>query len=411
VTAAEAPPPSDSRFSVLREAAFRWFSLSRFFGATAMTLLRAAIAYQVYELSGNEISLGNVGLMQFVAAFSMFPLAGPAADSFDRRRVIQLAQLVPMLCSLSLVVLSLQQRVTLPILYAVVALSSLAGAFEQPARASLLPALVSRDNFLRAVPISTILVSLGFASGPPAMGFMSHWAGYAGAYGLHAALVAGSLFSLARLPRVTRLTPAARVTWQAVAEGISFVRRSPIVLGCMTLDMFAVLLGGATALLPVYAKDILRVDTAGYGLLTSASEVGSLAMSILILTLSGLPRAGASLLWTVAAFGAATAAFGLSRSFPLSVALFALVGMADQVSVVLRQTIVQLSTPDELRGRVSAVNFVFIGASNQLGAAESGYLAAATSATFAVVSGGIGAIVVALVVAWRNRPLRSYRLG
>jgi predicted MFS family arabinose efflux permease len=194
-----------------------------------------------------------------------------------------------------------------------------------------------------------------------------------------------------------------------VREGLAFVRRSPVVLGCMALDMFAVILGGATALLPVYAK-MLEVGPRGYGVLTSALEVGALAMSLLLVARRPIDRAGRVLLGAVVVYGLATIVFGLSRSFPLSVAAYAVVGMADQVSVVLRQTAIQLSTPDALRGRVSAVNMIFIAASNQLGAVESGFLAAATSPTFAVVSGGVGCLAVVAWTAWRLPDLRRYRI-
>jgi len=198
---------------------------------------------------------------------------------------------------------------------------------------------------------------------------------------------------------------------RAVREGLAFVRGNPVVLGCMALDMFAVILGGATALLPVYAKEILAVGPSGYGLLTSSLEIGALAMSLLLLIRPAIDRAGPVLLAAVAVYGLATLGFGLSRSFPLSVALYMLAGAADQVSVVLRATAVQLSTPDALRGRVSAVNMIFIAASNQLGAVESGFLAAATSATFAVVSGGIGCLLVVAFTAWKLPELRGYRFS
>jgi hypothetical protein len=196
-----------------------------------------------------------------------------------------------------------------------------------------------------------------------------------------------------------------------VREGLAFVRRSPVVLGCMALDMFAVILGGATALLPVFANEILEVGPRGYGLLTSSLEIGALAMSVALLVRRPVGRAGPALLWAVGIYGLATIGFGLSRSFPLSVALYMLAGAADQVSVVMRQTTIQLTTPDALRGRVSAVNMIFIAASNQLGAVESGFLAAATSATFAVVFGGVGCLLVVAATAWKIPELRRYRLA
>jgi MFS family permease len=293
-------------------------------------------------------------------------------------------------------------------LYAAVALAAVAAVFEAPARWSILPQIVSRELFPRAVAVTSTAIWLAFATGPMLMGFAAAQAGIGSAYGLHAVLVAGSLASLLRLPPLGAAT-IARISWDAIREGLVYVWRSPVVLGCMTLDMFAVILGGATALLPIYARDILSVGELGYGLLSASLELGALAMSAALIVLPGFRRAGGALLGAVAVYGVATIVFGLSRWFPLSVLAYMVAGMADAVSVVLRGTAIQLSTPDALRGRVSSVNFIFIGASNQLGAAESGFLAALTSATFAVVSGGVGCLLVVALVAWRMPALRRYR--
>jgi hypothetical protein len=196
---------------------------------------------------------------------------------------------------------------------------------------------------------------------------------------------------------------------RSIVEGLTFFRRRQVVLGCMALDLLAVIFGGAAALLPIYANDILHVGPRGYGLLSSSLEIGALATSLVLVIVPPIRHAGRALLITVGAYGVATMLFGLSRWFPLSIAAYMLVGVADQVSVVMRSTIVQLSTPDELRGRVSAINMMFINASNQLGAAESGFLAALTSAPFAVVSGGAISIVVAAAVAYLLPELRRYR--
>ncbi len=401
----------ESRFAVFREAPFRWFAISRLFSGTAMTLFGSAVAWHVYDLSHSPGQLGLIGLIRFVPSLALSLPAGAVADSLDRRRLIQLAQVVPMLCSASMCAITLAGGASLPVLYAAVALASIAGVFEQPARASMLPQLVSRERFPRAVTLMATLLFLGFATGPVLTGVTTARAGIAAAYALHAALVLGSISSLARIPKLPALANPARVTWRAIVEGLRYVRHNQVVLGCMALDMFAVILGGATALLPVYARDILRVDADGYGLLSGSLELGALLMSGVLVFLPGFRRAGLALLWSVVAFGLATAAFGVSRSFPLSVAFYMMVGMADAVSVVLRSTVIQLSTPDELRGRVSSVNFIFIGASNNLGAAESGFLAELTSPTFAVVFGGLGCLVVAALVAWRMPKLRGYRLA
>jgi MFS family permease len=200
------------------------------------------------------------------------------------------------------------------------------------------------------------------------------------------------------------------VTLQAIREGLTYVRRQQVILGCMTLDMFAVIFGGANALLPIYANDILHVGASGYGLLTSSLEVGALITSLLLIVAPRITQAGRALLIGVAVYGIATVVFGLSRSFPLSVIAYMIVGIGDQVSVVMRATAIQLSTPDELRGRVSSVNMVFIGASNQLGAVESGFVAALTNATFSVVSGGIGCLIVLAIVVATLPKLRRYRI-
>jgi MFS family permease len=401
----------ESRFAVFREAPFRWFATSRLFSGTAMTLFGSAIAWHAYDLSHSPAQLGLLGLIRFVPSMALSLPAGAVADSFDRRRLIQLAQVVPMLCSATLCAVTLAGGASLPVLYAAVALAATAGVFEQPARASMLPVLVTREQFPRAVTLMSTLLFLGFATGPVLTGFATGRGGIAAAYALHAALVLGSITSLAKLPPIAAVANVSRVTWSAIVEGLAYVRRNKVVLGCMTLDMFAVILGGATALLPVFARDILRVGADGYGLLSGSLELGALAMSGLLVFLPGFRRAGLALLWAVVAYGLATIAFGVSRSFPLSVACYMAVGMADAVSVVLRSTAIQLSTPDELRGRVSSVNFIFIGASNNLGAAESGFLAELTNAPFAVAFGGAGCLVVAAVVAWLIPELRRYRLG
>jgi hypothetical protein len=201
------------------------------------------------------------------------------------------------------------------------------------------------------------------------------------------------------------------VSLRAIREGVAYVRSQPVLLGCMTLDMFAVIFAGATALLPVYAEEILRVGPRGFGILSAALEAGALLMSVVLMVRPPIRSQGRALLIAVALFGLATIGFGLSRSFWLSVGLYMLAGMADEVSVVMRSTIVQLTTPDALRGRVSSINMIFIGASNRLGAMESGFVAALTTATFAVVSGGVACLAVAAVIAARVPALRRYRLG
>jgi MFS family permease len=389
-----------------------WIYLaSRFCSATAMTLLRSTIAWHVFDLSSSAFSLGLIGLVNIVPAFGLTLIGGAVADAYDRRKISRLAQL-PMIASVgALGVASATDSVSLPLLYAVSFAVACSGAFDAPARQALLPNLVPLAAFPRAVTFSSTAQALAFASGPGLGGIAIAAGGVELAYGLYAVLVALNAIGLGFV-RVVRETGDRRApSWRAVREGIEFVRKSPVVWGCMTLDMFAVILGGATALLPIYAADILKVGAKGYGLLSGSLELGALAMSALLVFLPTIRRAGPALLAAVSAYGLATIAFGLSTWFPLSVLVYMAVGMADAISVVLRGTVIQLATPDELRGRVSSLNFIFIGAANQLGAAESGFVASLTSPQFAVVSGGVGCLLVVALVAWRMPELRGYRIS
>ena len=374
-----------------------------------MTLLRSTVYWHVFALSRSEAALGVIGLVQFVPALLLTLVGGAVADAYDRRRVMRLAQL-PLLATASLLFAATREgAISVPLLYAAVFGNAVAMAFDSPARQAFLPSLVPLEAFPRAVTFASTAAALAFATGPALGGLLIAASGVEAAYAAYAVLVAGNLLGLAFVRPLRTIAERRAPSWQAVREGLAFVRESPVVLGCMALDMFAVILGGATALLPVYANDILHVGPRGYGLLTSSLEIGALAMSVLLLVRRPLERAGPALLVAVVVYGLATVGFGLSRSFPLSVALYMLAGAADQVSVVMRQTAVQLSTPDALRGRVSAVNMIFIAASNQLGAVESGFVAALTSAPFAVVSGGLGCLVVLAVVAATMPELRGYR--
>ena len=374
-----------------------------------MTLLRAAIAWHVFQISGSAFDLGMIGLVQFVPALGLTLVGGAVADAYDRRRVILATQATALVCSAVLFVTTQVGAASLPLLYGMVLLAAVASAFESPSRASLLPTLVAREHFPRVVTVAATNQALAFMTGPVLGGFVIAAGGVGAAYGVHVLLIAGSLFGMASLHSPRSPSPTRSVRWEAIREGLVFVRRQPVVLGCMTLDLFAVLFGGATALLPIYANEILHVGARGYGILSASLEMGALAMSLLLVLLPPIRRAGPALLATVTLYGVATIIFGLSRWFPLSVAAYMAAGMADQVSVVLRGTAIQLSTPDALRGRVSAVNMIFIGGSNQLGAAESGFVAALTSAPFAVVSGGIGCLLVVAIVALRIPALRRYR--
>ena len=396
--------------AVLRVPAFRLYSISRVTAGIGQSMLQAIIAWQVYALSGSALDLGLVGLVRFVPALSLSLISGVVVDTYDRRRILLMAQAVPVVTSLVMLAAIATGHATLLLVYGLVFIAGVTSAFEGPSRQSLLPALVPRNLFSRAMTLNSTLQSLSALSGPAVAGALIAWQGIGLSYAAHCCLVLVSMLAL--LPvRVATTNKVGRtgMRLEAVREGLAYLRNRPVVLGAMTLDMFAVLFGGAKALLPIYAVDILHADAAGYGLLTASLDAGALLAAGLMVALPTPTYLGRALLASVAAFGLATIAFGLSRWLPLSILTYAAVGAADQVSVVMRLNTIQLSIPDELRGRVTAVNFVFINASNQIGGLESGVVASLTSAMFAVVSGGIACLGVVGLVAWRIPELRNHQ--
>lgn len=406
-------PPSQSRhdpLAALRIRSFRWFAGSRVLSGTGVTVLQAVIAWQVYEISGSPLQLGVLGLVRFVPALGMSLVGGAVADSYNRRTVLILAQLVPLGCSALLLAATAGGWITLPFIYGLVLVIALASSFENPARQALLPLVVPREIFVNAVAVNTTVQQLGFVAGPALAGVAIARSGVGAGYALHLGLVASSVVLLLFLRARPAEGERRRVSIAAIVEGVQFVRRRQVLLGAMTLDMVAVIFGGAVAMLPIYAEEILEVGPRGYGLLTSSQAVGAFITAVVLVALPPVQRTGRVLLMAVAAFGVATIVFGISRSFPLSLLAYGLTGAADQVSVVMRHTTIQLATPDELRGRVSSVSQVFIGASNQLGAVESGLVAALTNATFAVVSGGLGCLAVTGLIAGKMPELRGYRI-
>jgi MFS family permease len=393
--------------AILRLGPFREYTVSRGANGLATGLLQAVILWQVYAISGSVLSLGIVGLVAFGAALVSSLIGGALVDSYDRRTILLVSQLVPGLGSIAMLAAMASNNVGLPLIYVLVLVTGIAASLEFPARQSLLPAVVPRHLFARALTVNSASSSLTSVTGPAIGGVLIAIGGVGAAYVAHVVLVVIAMLSLAPL-RVHASSGGGRLGMSAVREGLSYVWRRPILLGAMTLDMFAVLFGGARALLPVYAVDVLHVDAFGYGLLSSSLEAGTLVMALLLLVVPIPRRTGRLLLIAVALFGMATVAFGISTWLPLSIAAYGMVGMADQVSMVMRHTMIQLTTPDVLRGRVTGVSSVFISASNELGALESGLVAAATGAVFAVVSGGLACLLVVALIAWRVPSLRRY---
>ena len=409
----DAPEPaagSSGRLAPLREPGFRAFLAARFCSSTGNTLWRAALAWQVFEITGSALQLGVLGLTQFAPTLAFSMLGGAYADAHDRIRIIRWAQRATLLSSAAVCLATATGELNLWILYAAVVSSSVAFAFENPAGSAVLPSLVPLEAFPQAVTVMSSVRNAGRLTGPAAMGFIIHAWGLASAYAVHVALLGISLAFLAFVRAGTRPAPGQRANLAAVREGFVFLRGKRVILGAMLLDLVAVIFGGAVALLPVYATEILDVGPRGYGILAAAIDAGTVGMGLVLIALPPMRRAGLALLVAVGGFGLATILFGVSEYFALSIAALVLAGMSDQVSMVARALILQLSTPDALRGRVNAVNMLFIGASNELGAAESGFLAAATSAPFSVVFGGFACLGALAVAAVAMPSLRRYRI-
>ena len=372
------------------------FWAARVFAALSLQMQTVAVGWQIYELTGSAFKLGLVGLVQFVPAVVLVLLAGSLADRYDRRRIAWLAQSVEAIAGAVLTVGTFGGWLTPNLILAMVFIIGAARAFEQPSVQTLLPNIVSAALLPRAVAASSSATQAAHIIGP-AIGGIFYALSPTLVYAACSVLWIAAGLLIVRV-HIERRTPSREPpSWTMLFGGIAFIRRNPIVLGAISLDLFAVLLGGATALLPIYAKDIFETGPWGLGLLRAAPAVGALTMSV-VLSYSPIARGvGRAMFLTVAVFGIATIVFAISRSFWLSMLALVVLGAADLVSVVIRLTLVQLHTPDEMRGRVFAVNSLFVGTSNQLGEFRAGVMAAWLGAVPAVLIGGVGTLLVVLV--------------
>ena len=414
-------------YAVFRNRDFRLYIIARFIASLGQQMLAYAIGWELYHRTNSALALGLVGLAQMAPMIFCTLPAGHVADSFNRKRIILVAILVLGAASFGLTLISALQAQVFWVYCCLIAIGA-SRTFLWPASAAFLPHLVPRSLFARAVTFNSGTFQLSSILGPMAGGglitlashFLPHPAATVYAANVVASLVCFTLVLLIR--REHKVEKREPVSFKSLAVGFKFVFENRIILGIITLDMFAVFLGGATALLPVYAKDILFTGPVGLGVLVSAMPIGAVVCMLILAQRPQLQKAGRALLWSVVIFGLATIGFGLSKWLWVSFVLLAICGGVDNVSVIVRQTLVQILTPDEKRGRVSAVNSLFIGTSNQLGEAESGVVAYlfgaaighsnATGAMVAVVSGGIGTIIVVIAVALIWPEIRKYgRLG
>jgi MFS family permease len=395
-------PPDSQRaaetgpYGTWRNPSFRLYAASWFLITFGKQIETVAVGVHLYSRTEDPMSLGWLGLVQALPVMLLAIAGGQLADRFDRRRILFCAMLVSSLVSVGLIGVAYWQA-SLQWIYLLLALGATSQALGSPSRAALLPQIVGPVIFSSAVAWNSTVFQIAVMTGPAIGGLiLGAKEDILAAFLAVAACRIGSLVCIAFL----RSRPAERsqetVSIESLLAGVRFVWREKLILAPITLDLFAVLFGGLTYLLPVFARDILQVDARGLGLLRSAEAVGAVTMALLIAHLPPMRRAGFTMLWSVAGFGAATVTFGLSTSFWLSLAMMFVIGALDNVSVVVRHTLVQVLTPDKMRGRVSAVNNVFIVASNDLGGLESGLTAWLVGPVISVVGGGIGTILVVL---------------
>jgi MFS family permease len=431
VSTPEPAPAARDPYAAFRFSSFAFYTIGNFVSIAGRQMLTIAIEWEVYARTHSATALGLVGLVVAVPIVTLSLPAGHLADRFRRKSIILWSQATSALCSISLALISwnhlaiprltillrgndllrsiatLFERhpsfhfddLSLPLFYLVLLISASVRTFGWAARASFFPTLVPRETFANAVTWNSSMFQISCVLGPAIAGFLIVRMGFPFIYGLDAICALVFFFLVLPIQKIREARRVVGTAWSSLAAGIRFVLSKKVILATITLDMFAVLLGGAQALLPIFADQILHCGPIGLGWLRAAPAIGAFIMAVTIAYLPPMRHAGRTLLWCVTGFGAATIIFGASQWFWLSLLMLLLTGVFDSVSVVVRQTLVQLLTPDEMRGRVSAVNNIFIGTSNEFGAVESGLTAALFGPVVSVIAGGIGTILVVLAVA------------
>ena len=406
------PDPASAHLEASR-AAFRYpdfvsYEVARLFIVLSLEMQSVAVGWQVYDITRRALDLGLVGLAQFLPGVFLFLLSGHIADRFDRRYLLLLCYAGFALCSGLLLAISHHGVTSVNTIYGVLVLLGVVRSLSAPAGRALLPQLVPERVFPSAVAWNASVFKTATIMGPVLGGLI--YAFFRGPAAVYATAMAGTgvaLFSMAQIKHRVRIRQPEPLSLSSVLAGFRYVWRQKLILGAISLDMFAVLLGGAVALLPVYAREILHTGPWGLGILRSAPGVGAGAMAVLLAHRPLRGRVGATMLWCVAGFGVFTIVFGLSHNLVVSLLALTLVGATDMVSVVIRGTLVQLATPDQMRGRVNAIDMLFIGTSNEFGEFESGVTAQWFGAVPAVVLGGVGTLVVIAIWAWRFPELRQ----
>jgi MFS family permease len=387
---------------------FTLYQLARFFIVLVTEMQSVAVGWQVYEISRRPLDLGLVGLAQFLPGILLFLVSGHVADRYDRRKVIVVCYAGYALCSALLFLVTIRGPRSVYPIYVVLVLLGVVRSFSAPVSRAILPQLVPEAHFPNAVAWASSVFQTATILGPSLGGILyAAWRGPALVYALGAGIGLVSAFAMLQIKMEEKARPREPMSLKTIFAGFRYVWREKLILGSISLDLFAVLLGGAVALLPVYAREILLTGPWGLGLLRTAPGVGAAAMAVYLAHKPMRGRVGITMLWCVAGFGAFTILFGVSRSLTLSLVALVLVGATDMVSVIVRATLVQIATPDEMRGRVNSVDMVFIGASNELGQFESGLTAHWFGTVPAVILGGIGTLLVTAFWAWMFPELRN----
>jgi MFS family permease len=400
-----------SFFTALRHRDFRLLWIGQLISVTGTQMQFVAINWHVYLLTRSPLVLGGVGLVRILPIIFCSLVGGVIADAVDRKRLMLATQGTMLVCAAALAVMTATGLQSIWPIYALTAFASAALAFDNPARQAMLPTLVPAEDFPNAVSLGIVVFNSAMIVGPALAGVLLNIRGPALIYGINAAsfvavIVALLLMHASGRPRVEEQAP--QISLSALREGLRFVWRTPIIVQTMTLDFIATFFASATALLPIFAAEILNVGARGLGLLAAAPGTGSIVTGLLMARLGVNRKQGKIVLASVAVYGAATVAFGLSRWFWLSLLMLGVTGAADTVSTVLRQTIRQLVTPDHLRGRMTSVNMIFFMGGPQLGEMEAGAVAALIGATLSVVTGGVGCVLAVAAASLWAKELRSY---
>jgi len=402
------PGPEISPRVAFQYRDFRLFSFVRLFSIVAFEMQSVALGWQVYSITHRAIDLGYVGLAQFLPGVLLFLVAGHAADRFDRRRILLICNACYGACSILFLLHAHTGRATVGPIYAVLILLGVVRAFSGPASQALLPQMVAPEHFSNAIAWNASIFQTATILGPGVGGLIYGWAGNAQTvYACSAVMYLGATAAVSLMHVVTGRMEKKATSLQTLFAGFHYVWEQRLILGSISLDLFAVLLGGAVALLPIYAQEILHTGPWGLGILRSAPAVGSALMGVWLAYRPLQRRAGRIMFYSVAVFGLATIVFGISRSLMLSLLALFVIGASDMISIFVRSTLVQIATPAEMRGRVSSVNLLFVGASNQLGEFESGITAHWFGTIPSVVIGGLGTVVVVALWSWMFPELRE----